>query len=75
MTEATARRLFDTFVGIELRYRLLGIPVDVGCRRAAHRFHGETRRELLRVAALGTDAATWLTFFLTSLDADHDPRL
>jgi hypothetical protein len=24
---------------------------------------------------LGTDAATWLTFFLTSLDADHDPRL
>jgi hypothetical protein len=24
---------------------------------------------------LGTDATTWLTFFLTSLDADHDPRL
>jgi len=64
MTPSTAKRLFKELTTAALLQELKGVPIHVTCRIRAARHLGETRRELLKVAALGADADTWMTFFL-----------
>lgn len=68
MTPYTAKRLFKELTNAALLQELKGIPIHVTCRiRATHNL-GETKRELLRVAALGDGADKWMTIFLTEFD-------
>lgn len=68
MTPHTAKRLFKELTNAALLQELKGIPIHVTCRiRAMHNL-GETKRELLRVAALGTRADEWMTVFLSEFD-------
>lgn len=71
MTPSTAQRLFTELTNAELAYRLRGVPIAEFCRRQANCHLGETRRELLRVAALGDGAAVFMDYFLKEFDCDR----
>lgn len=70
MTESTAQRLFHILTNCELMAQLHNADRAEFLRREARRNLGETRRELLRVAALGPDIETWISIFLDSLTAE-----
>lgn len=70
MTPSTAQRLFDILTNCELMAQLHNTDRAAFLRREAQRHLGETRRELLRVAALGPDIETWISIFLDSLTAE-----
>lgn len=70
MTDATARRLFDVLTNCELMHQLHGRDRAEFLRREANRHLGETRRELLRVAALGPGIERWISIFLDSLQPE-----
>lgn len=70
MTPSTAQRLFDILTNCELMAQLHHTDRADFLRREANRHLGETRRELLRVAALGDDIETWISIFLDSLEAE-----
>lgn len=72
MTPTTSRRLLEELTNAEIAYRLRGIPVHEFCRRRSHKYLGETKRELLRVAALGDGANDFMTIFLESFDERED---
>lgn len=70
MTESTAQRLFTVLTNCELMHQLHHTNRADFLRREANRHLGETRRELLRVAALGPDIETWISIFLDSLQPE-----
>lgn len=70
MTPKAAKHLFNELTNAEVAYRLQGVPVHEFCKRRSNRYLGEVRRELLRVAALGTDANRFMTIFLESFNDD-----
>ena len=70
MTDATARRLFGVLTNCELMHQLHNTDRAEFLRREANRHLGETRRELLRVAALGPGIERWISIFLDSLQPE-----
>lgn len=72
LTKHTARRLFDELTAAEMAYRITGVAVADFCRRRANKHLGETRRELLRVAALGDDANLFMDYFLDGMNDEND---
>ena len=70
MTKSTAQRLFTVLTNCELMAQLHNADRAEFLRREANRYLGETRRELLRVAALGPDIETWIAIFLDSLQPE-----
>lgn len=64
MSPSTSQRLLHEFVNAELAFRLVGTPIPVFLRRRAARYIGETKREMLRVAALGPGAEMFMDIFL-----------
>ena len=70
MTDATARRLFDILTNCELMHQLHNTDRAEFLRREANRHLGETRRELLRVAALGPGIERWISIFLDSMQPE-----
>lgn len=68
LTDATQKRLWDAFSKAELLYQLKGTPIAETLRKEAHRTLGQTRRELLRVADLGEDAARWMGCFIAAMN-------
>lgn len=64
MSEATAQRLFDIFTNAELAYQIEGTPHEEFLRREANKTLGQTRKYLLRVAALGPDIPKFMDYFL-----------
>ncbi len=71
MNQHAAQKLFNELTNAELAHRLRGVSVAEYCRRRANQYHGETRRELLKVAALGLDANRFMDFFLAEFE-DHE---
>ena len=64
MNPHVSQKLFDELTAAEMAYRLRGIPVAEFLRYRANRHLGETRKQMLRVAALGDGANVWMTYFL-----------
>ena len=52
-----------------MAYRLRGVAHADYLRRRAHQYHGQTRRELDRIVALGPDAGRLVDFFLKEFGA------
>ena len=68
MTPSTAKRLFKELTNAALLQELKGIPIHETCRIRAQKHLGETKRELLKVAALGADADVWMQHFLEAMN-------
>lgn len=64
MTPATARRLFQVFTDADLVHHLKGTRHADYLRKAARQYQGQTRRYLLRVAALEDDVPLFMNYFL-----------
>lgn len=64
-----AQRLFDLLQESEMAYRLRGVAHADYLRRRAHQYHGQTRRELDRIVALGPDAGRLVDYFLKEFGA------
>lgn len=73
LTEGTAKRLWDAFSKAGLAWKLNEVPIPVTLRKEANKTLGQTRRELLRVAGLGTAMASlWMDKFIAAME--QDPR-
>ena len=70
MNPHVSNRLFNELTAAEIAYRLNGIPVAEFLKRRANRHHGEVKKHMLRVAALGDGANKWMTYFLTGMSEE-----
>ena len=64
MNPHVSDKLFNELTAAEMAHRLTGISVAEFLKRRANKHHGEVRKHLLRVAALGPGANKWMDFFL-----------
>jgi hypothetical protein len=68
MNPHAADRLFNELTAAEMAHQLTGISVADFLKRRANRYHGETKKQMLRIAALGKDTDVWMDFFLGGMN-------
>lgn len=68
MNPHVSDKLFNELTAAEMAHRMTGISVAEFLKRRANRYHGDTKKQLLRVAALGDGANRWMDYFLEGME-------
>lgn len=63
-----AHKIFNLVQAAELKHRLDGTPHAEFLGRKRHKVHGQARKELDRIVALGDDAGRFVEIFLGSFE-------
>lgn len=72
MNPHVADKLFNELTSAEVAYRLSDKPIAEFLRKRAHKHHGEIKKHLLRIAALGPDANLWMSYFIDGMIDDEN---
>lgn len=70
MNQHVCDNLFNELTAAEMAHQMTGIEVSEFLKRRANRYHGETRKHMLRVAALGKDADKWMSYFIEGMNEE-----
>lgn len=69
LNNPVAQKLFDLLQQAELAYQLKGQPHCEYLAPFMHQAHGQLKRELTRICALGDQASVFVDYFLKEFDA------
>lgn len=64
----TSQKLLNVFLDADLHYQLSGTPHHIYLQKQSFRHLGETRRMIIQVAALGSNAKKWMDHFIEEMN-------
>jgi len=70
MNPAVCKKLFQELTHSEVAYLLNGESHAVFLSRRRHRYHGQCRKQLERVIALGPNASRFVDLFIKEFEED-----